>query len=197
MAKKQKMKWYEKYLPFVARSQEMQFVWLVSALKKSVNDAGGRQGILTKEEIRPYIRLLLQADGNDFSKGSIFLPPERGKEGLAELFAQLDDQVMELMMEAADIYDVPKIIGLAPDPHVGYAVIALKKILPPYEKNAHLVLDRVFHSIHAYSPELLSAAVEKLRESDEVPDHFEPSYERFQEIIKDEQILSSLYPKAR
>lgn len=171
-----KKKWYEKYLPFVARSPEKQIEWLVSAFNK---------GTLTHEEITPYIRLIL-ADDSDTQQGQ-----------LAALFNTLEPKIIEKFFLCADVYDVPKLFQLVKQPTVGQAVIALRKTPPSYEKSPQLIFHRVFQAIHDNSAALLEKASAVLRESRDVPGHFDEAYERFQEIIEDEKLLSSLYPKAR
>ena len=43
----------------------------------------------------------------------------------------------------------------------------------------------------------MKKAAELIRDSGDIPDHFEASYEMFQEIVEDEKLLSDLYPKAK
>ena len=170
-----KKKWFEKYFPFVVRSPVMQLEWLVAVFKK---------GVLSGQEIAPYIRLFLSEDGEE-------------KEGvLKDLFGQLDERIIEQMLMAAEIYDIPKLFQLIRQPTVRQAVIALRKTSPPYEKKPELLFDKVFQVIHLSSAEMLEKAAAILHESEDAPDHFEPAHARFQEIIEDEKLLSSLYPKA-
>lgn len=173
-----KKKWYEKYLPFVARSPKMQVEWLRSVFKK---------GFLTNEEITPYIRLVLADIESD----------EEKKEQLTDLLNRLDGEVLEEFFLAAEIYDSPKLFSLIRQPTIQQAVIVLRKSLPPYEKTPRLVLDKVFQAIHDKSAVLFEEAAEALRKSNDVPEHFESAYKRFQEIVEDEKILSALYPKAK
>lgn len=173
-----KKKWYEKYLPFVARSPEMQIEWLGSVFKK---------GLLTNEEITPYIRLVLTDIESDAER----------REHLADLFNCLDEKVLEKFFVAAEIYDTPKLFSLIWRPTIQQAVIVLRKRLPPYEKTPQLVLDKVFQAIYGKSSELFEDAAEVLRKSNDVPEHFESAYKRFQEIVEDEKLLSALYPKAK
>lgn len=173
---KVKRKWYEKYLPFVAKSQRMQVKWLVGTIKK---------GTLHLDEITPYVRLLLAE--------------EEGKEhkSLVALLKDIDKDVICRMVMAADIYDVAKLMRLVPSPTVEQAVAALMKAPPPYEKKPDLVLDKVFQSIHDRSDTLFEEAAAELRNRTDAPAHFDAAYERFQEILADERILSAMYPKAR
>lgn len=172
-----KKRWYEKYLPFVAKSPEVQIKWLTSAFKK---------GNLTSEEIAPYVRLILTDMEND----------EEKQQQLVELFNRLDSQILEKFFKAADIYDVSKLFSLIRQPTIQQAIIALRKSPPPYEKTPQLVLDGVFKAIYDKSATLLEKAATTLKSSREIPEHFEAAYERFQEIVEDEKLLSALYPKA-
>jgi len=171
-----KRKWYEKYLPFVAQSRRMQVEWLVGVIRKNV---------LHPEEVTPYIRLLL-AEGE-------------GEEGetLVALLQDTDEDVLCRMVQAADIYDVAKLMRLVPTPTVEQAVVALAKEPPPYEKKPEMALDKVFQAIHDRSESLFEEAAAELRKRDDAPAHFDAAYGRFQEILADERILSAMYPKAR
>ena len=168
-------KWYEKYLPFVAQSRHMQVEWLVGVIRKDV---------LQLEDITPYVRLLL-ADvvGED-------------DEPLVMFLKDIDGEVLCRMVQAADIYDVAKLMRLVPEPTVEQAVVALGKEPPPYEKKPELVLDKVFQAIHDRSESLFEEAAVELRKRTDAPAHFDAAYERFQEILADERILSVMYPKA-
>ncbi len=170
-----KRKWYEKYLPFVAQSQRMQVEWLVGTIRK---------GTLHLDEITPYVRLLLAE--------------EQGEEGetLVDFLKNLDGEVLCRMVQAADIYDVAKLMRLVPSPTVEQAVVALGKEPPPYEKNPEMILDKVFQAIHDRSETLFEKAALELKKRDDAPAHFEDAYERFEEILADERILSAMYPKA-
>ncbi|MDH3393437.1 MAG: hypothetical protein OEL66_05480 [Desulfobulbaceae bacterium] len=172
----EKRKWYEKYLPFVAQSRRMQVEWLVGVIRKNV---------LHLEEVTPYIRLLLAEEEVDES------------ESLVALLKDLDEDVICRMVMAADIYDVARLMRLAPAPTVEQAVAALVKEPPPYEKKPELVLDKIFQAIHDRSESLFEEAASELRKRDDAPPHFESAYGRFQEILADERILSAMYPKAR
>ncbi len=170
-----KRKWYEKYLPFVARSPEMQLRWLESAFRK---------GTLSPEEIMPYIKLFMAPDG----EGN--LARVRG------LLYSLSGGVIEKMLGAADIYDVPDLFRCVAEPTVSQAIIAIAKAPPPYEKTPQLVVDKVFQAVYDCSEELLDHAAARVAGSAEMPAHFEAAYERFKEIKEDEKLLSALYPKA-
>jgi hypothetical protein len=167
-------KWYEKYLPFVAKRPLVQIEWLIAAFRK---------GTLTHEEITPYIRLLL-ADGQD-------------DQVLKELFGSLSEEVLTEMLQAADIYDTPKIFRLIGRPTRVQAKIALKKVPPPYEKSPVQVRDRIFRAVYDCSEEMLKEVVADLIERKEVSAEFEEDYERYNEVLMDAKILSSLYPKAK
>lgn len=175
MRRRRKPRWFEKYLPFIARSPEKRLEWLRSVFRRKV---------LSREEITPYIRLLLDVEEEDL-------------EHLRDLFLPLDKEVVDVMLHAADIDDLPKLLGLIPHPSVKQAVIALAKAPPSYEEAPNLLLDRVFKAVHDRSEGLLEEAAASLLRSGEVPPHFPAAYERFQEILADQRILTSLYPKAR
>jgi len=170
-----KRKWYEQYLPFVARSPEMQLRWLESAFRK---------GALAPEEIMPYIKLFMAPDG----EGN--LARVRG------LLYSLNGGVIEKMLGAADIYDVSDLFRCVAEPTVSQAIIAITKVPPPYEKTPQLVVDKVFQAVYDCSEELLSQAAARVVGGAEMPAHFEEAYERFKEIKEDEKLLSALYPKA-
>lgn len=171
----EKRKWYEKYLPFVARSPEMQLRWLEAAFRK---------GTLAPHEITPYIKLFMTPDGDEDSTRV---------RGLLHL---LSEEVIEKMLAAADIYDVPDLFRGISQPSVKQAVIAISKTPPPYEKNQQLVIDKVFQAVYDFSEELLAQAGAMVTESTERPAHFLEAYERFKEVKEDEKLLSALYPKA-
>lgn len=171
-----KRRWYQKYLPFVARSPEMQIEWLVAAFKKKR---------LTREELAPYLHLLLEEDHNsDFDH-------------LKTLFQALDKQVLDDLLVTVDIYDTPKMFRLLPDPTLPDAVIALKKYLPPYEKRPQKVMDEVFFAVNERAGQLLQWAAGSLLAKGEVASHFQGNYERFLEILHDEEFLISIYPNTK
>lgn len=170
-----KRKWYEKYLPFVARSPEMQLRWLESAFRK---------GALTPREITPYIKLFMAPDG------------EANLARVRGLLHSLSGAALEKMLGAADIYDVPDLFRCVAEPTVAQAVIAITKAVPPYEKTPELVVDKVFQAVYDCSEELLARAAARVAESADRPAHFQEAYERFKEIKEDEKLLSALYPKA-
>ncbi len=173
--KKSAKNWLERYFPFVAKSPDMKIRWLEGVVRKEV---------LSREEVTPYVRLLLTEHNVE-------------EESYKQLFEQLDEDVQISLLDAADIYDIPKLFRLLPDPGMKHAAIALMKHLPAYEKEKQLVLDRVFYAIHDYSGELLDKAAQKLIDEEKVAEYFRRNYERFQEILEDEDFLLSLYPKAR
>ncbi|MDH3394401.1 MAG: hypothetical protein OEL66_10365, partial [Desulfobulbaceae bacterium] len=114
-----KRKWYEKYLPFVAKGRRMQVEWLAGVIRK---------GAFHLDEVTPYVRLLLAEEEVDDS------------EKLVTLLKDLEEKVICRMVEAADIYDVAKLLRLVPEPTVEQALFALSKEPPPYEKNPEEVL---------------------------------------------------------
>ncbi len=167
--------WLERYFPFVAKSPEMKIHWLEGAAMK---------GVLSREEITPYVRLLLAEHDTE-------------QESYRKLFAQLSDEMQIFLLDAADIYDIPKLFRLLPCPGMEHAKVALVKSLPYYEKEKQLIRDRVFYAINDYSGELLEKVVRKLINEERAPEYFQENYERFQEIMEDEEFLLSLYPKSR
>lgn len=171
-----KGRWYEKYFPFVARSQERQIEWLIAASRKKT---------LTAEDLTPYVRLLM-AEG-DVEK----------IEHLREIFSHLEVGDFESLLIAADIYDAPKILRLMPSVSVRHATIALAKEPPPYESQAGIVIDRVYQVLHEISESLLRQAADQLLTSGNAPSHFVSSYERFKEVLQDQEFLSALYPRAK
>jgi len=171
----EKRKWYEKYLPFVARSPEMQLRWLESAFRK---------GYLTPHEITPYIKLFMAQDGE------VDLARVRG------LLHSLSSSNIEKMLGAADIYDVPDFFRCIAEPTVSQALIAITKAIPPYEKSPQQVIARVFQAVYDCSEGLLAQAATKVAGSAASPAHFHEAYERFKEVKEDEKLLSALYPKA-
>lgn len=175
-SKKKNRKWYERYLPFVARSVEGQVEWLVSVLKKDV---------LNLEEITPYVKLLLSEENSD-EQG--FLVSQIGK---------LSDNIVCQLLNAADIYDTPKLFKLIPHPDTHHAEIALGKDVPPYEKKPLMVLDKVFYAINDADENLLEKVAKKMIEEGNVPKNFQKNYERFRGILKDQEFLLSLYPNAK
>ena len=170
-----KRKWYEKYLPFVARSPEMQLHWLESAFRK---------GTLTPHEITPYIKLFMAPDG------------EANLARVRGLLSSLSGSAIEKMLDSADIYDVPDLFRCVVEPTVLQAVIAITKAPPPYEKTPQLVVAKVFQAVYDCSEELLAQAAGRVAGSAERPVYFQEAYERFKEVKEDEKLLSALYPKA-
>jgi hypothetical protein len=168
-------KWYEKYLPFVAKSPEMQVEWLEQVVRKNS---------LTLPEVTPYLRLLLAAE------------EEEARARLAELVNGLTPATVDRLLAAADVHDTPKFFALLATPTVAQAVIAISKAVPPYEKNPGPLLNRIFQAVHEKSPILLAEAATVVRKGG-APGHFEEAYARFLEIMEDEKLLSTLYPKAR
>lgn len=186
-------KWYENYLPFVAKSPEMQLEWLVDKLSRLSNAVDKEKtGLLSREELRPYIKLFLEDNSGGKMPGV--------SSGAADLLGLLLESVKEsdllLMLECTPIYDVPKLLGLLREISKEQAILAMKKVPPLYEKNPLLVVDRVFHAIKGKSTALLESAAEEIMRSDDRPKDFVANYERFREIMMDEQILGLLYPKA-
>lgn len=188
-------RWYENYLPFVAKSPAIQAEWLAAELSQMRLSEGKEiSGVLSREEIKPYIRLFLEnCDG-----GPEGWTGEGGAdEGMVVLLEGIGDDNLLLIIECAEIYDIPKLFRILRYPSREQAVIALKKVPPPYEKNPLLIIDRVFHAIRERSGKLLEEAAAQVLASSDVPVDFRDNYERFKEIMMDEHILGLLYPKAK
>jgi len=188
-------KWYENYLPFVAKSPAIQAEWLATELSRMRLGEGKKiSGVLSREEIKPYIRLFLE--NCDTGPGGW-----TGEVGADERMVTLLDGIgkdnLLLMIECAEIYDIPKLFKLLPHPTQEQAVIALKKVSPPYEKNPLLIIDRVFHAIREKSGPQLEAAAAGVLTASDAPADFAGNYERFKEIMMDEHLLGLLYPKAK
>ena len=169
-------KWYEKYLPFVAKSPEMQVEWLEQVVRK---------GSLSLAEVTPYLRLLLAAEEGE------------AKAQLAELVNGLTPATVDQLLAAADAHDTPRLFSLLTAPTVGQAAIAISKVVPPYEKDPALLLHRIFQAVQGKSPTLLAEAADLARKNGVAGRSFEEAYARFLEILEDERLLSTLYPKAR
>ena len=175
-AAKRGSRWLERYMPFVARSPEMQVEWLLQALQRRV---------LASHEITPYVRLLLENEA----------PEVVGRVRVA--LGELPSWAVERLVEAADIYDTPKLFALLPGCNAEQMVLALGKEVPPYERNPRLVRDRLFYAVYSRDPELFALAVEMLAGGPAAPADFAEAHARFQELLEDEKLLSALYPKAR
>ena len=120
-----------------------------------------------------------------------------GEDILKSIFLDLDRGVIFQMINCTDIYDIPTLLELVLDLTVEEAVVAIRKTPPPYEKKSLFILDKVFQAVNSCGEGLLVRAEEKMMKEGNVPEHFAPAYERFKEILKDEEILSSLYPQAK
>lgn len=189
-----KGKWHKKYLPFVAKSPEMQVDWLAAKLA-SLKESGDsdKTGILSREELVPYIRILL---GNVSEvRGAEELSAD--DEQLACFLEEISDEDLLMMIECAEIYDVPKLFRILKSISIDQAVVAMQKVPPPFERNPLLIMDRVFHSLREKSAELLEEAAKEVLASDDAPDNFAANYGRFKEIVLDENILAIMYPKAK
>jgi hypothetical protein len=173
---KKKINWHERYLPFVSRSPEMQIKWLINAFKK---------GILTNEELIPYVRILLDKD--DIEK----------EIQLKEIFKKLDKETLTMLLLTADIYDTAQLFRLLPTADAQQAEIALKKYLPAYEKKPQKILDDIFYAVNDRPGHLLQKAAESLMTSGKAPPYFQKNYKRFLEILHDEEFLLSIYPNAQ
>ena len=147
-------------------------------------EAAFRKGTLSHQEITPYINLLMAPDGGEHL------------DLLRSLLNDLDASVLENMLSAADIYDVPNLFRLLNRPVLAQAVIVITKTPPPYEKTPQQVMDKCFQAVYDSSEELLVQAAEKVKADPPGQANFQAAYERFKEIKEDEKLLSALYPKA-
>ncbi len=171
-----KGRWWEKYLPFVARSPEKQVEWLLTAFRRQT---------LSAEEIRPYVSLLLEDDH-----------PE-AREELRQLLAPIGSVMWCRLLAAADITDLPTLIGLMPDLGVEEAKIALQAVPPPYVTAPEPLLDAVHDALHHKNAAVYDQAVQQLLTADEAPPHLPAAHARFTEILRDRELLSTLFPRAR
>lgn len=175
-------------LPFVARSPEMKVAWLVGVLRKKS---------LTNKEIAPYIHLLLtEYQYNKETNHDAALIYKTNKL-LTDIFAELPRDIIVQLLECAELYDIPLLLEIINHITVDEAILILKKTPPSYEKRPTRVFDRVFQAIHNCGEHLLSQAKTKMQDANEMPEHFTSVYERFQEILKDKEILSSIFPQAK
>lgn len=169
-------KWLERYMPFVARSPEMQVEWLERALQKQV---------LAPAEIAPYVRLLLENDEQE----------HKNLVGVA--LENLSEPMKCRLLEATGIYEIPKLFPLLNNCTLAQVQAALLKDAPPYEAHPRLIRDRLFFAVHSKAPELFAQAVAGLKAEGKVSHEFCEAYQRFLELLEDEKLLSALYPKAR
>ncbi len=170
----------------MARSSEMKVEWLVDILQKKT---------LTRGEIAPYIHLLLteyqysqRPDGVDSS--------HQHNEYLTDIFVNLPRSTILEILSCADVYDIPVLLEIIKQIEVDEAILILKKTPPSYEKRPTQVFDQVFMAIHNCDDHLLTQAKLKMQHANEMPEYFNSVYERFQQILKDKEILSSIYPNA-
>lgn len=172
-------------IPFVARSPEMKLDWLVGVVKKKS---------LTCSEISPYMSLLL-SEYQEVVQYS--LAEVEGTETFSSLFDNIERKILRKMVECTDLYDIQILLELVPDLEVEDAVVILKKVPPPYEPKPQVIIDKLFQAVYDKTSEkLLEAAAESIMTGENVPLHFVDSYQRFKEMRKDEQVLSSLFPQA-
>ncbi len=176
MGAKGRKKWLERYMPFVARSPEMQVEWLAQVLRRQA---------LTASEITPYVRLLLESEDAGI------------KSRVRAALQELAPWMIEELVEAADIYDTPKLFALIPDCTVEQLIRALRKQAPPYEQHPRLVRDRLFHAVYSRAPHLFARAAEELQARGQAPADFAEAHSRFLELLEDEKLLSALYPRAK
>jgi len=187
-------RWFERCLPFVARASEARLRWLVAAAERIGRERGGA---LAPEELAAYIRIFLGNESmrvNDYHRRGFSVPEEVA--GLAPLFAGVAPETVTVLVRCADIYDVPDLFALICSPTVEQAEVALRKEPPAYEKNPARIVDRVFHAVFRKSPALLEEAAARISASADAPAGFAASHERFMEIVRDEEILGELFPRA-
>jgi hypothetical protein len=166
-------------LPFIARSPEMKVDWLVGIVSNNS---------LTKEEIAPYIHILL----SEYKHAE-----ELGVDLLPDLFAQIPKNIILELLKCTEIYDIPLLLKIIKTITEEEAVLVLKKKPPVYEKQPMQVLDLVFQAVHDCDEHLLDKAKSKMQAEGDMPKHFNSVYERFQELLKDKEILSSIFPHAK
>ncbi len=168
-------------LPFVARSPEMKVNWLVGTLAKKS---------LTEDEIAPYMHLLLKEykNGEQNNESQSLLPSS---------FSKIPRDIIIKLIECTEVYDIPVFLEIIRPISVEEAVIALQKTTPAYEKRPMEVYDLVFQAVHNCDKHILEKAKEKMLQADNIPQHFNSEYDRFQEILKDKEVLSQLFPQAK
>lgn len=114
-----------------------------------------------------------------------------------EALQEVSPELIRQLVEAADIYDTPKLFALLPSGTMDLVMAALVKEAPPYEQNPQLVRDRLFYAVHSWNPDVFLDAVAKLQELGLAPPGFATDHSRFLELLEDKKLLSSLYPKAK
>ncbi len=181
-------KMWSDLLPFVARSPVMKVEWLVSVLGK---------GSLTDSEIAPYIHILLGEYQHNVKLNQKTGHNNGTNKMLPDLFTQIPRNTIVELLKCAEIYDIPLLLEVIKTISVDEAILVLNKIPPAYEKRPMQVYDLVFQAVHSCGGQLLSEAKMKMQASDSMPGHLNSVYERFQEILKDKEILSSIFPQAK
>ncbi|MBU0680257.1 MAG: hypothetical protein KKD73_02435 [Proteobacteria bacterium] len=169
-------RWYQNYLPFIARSPEMQVEWLVTEC---------RRRNLSHGELTPYVRLL-------FSEENV-----ENEEELRVVLAGLDPEMQEEFLQVADIYDVPRIIRLIAELNENLVVLALTKKMPPYEMKPQKVMDRILNAINDRSESLLRRVATMIIDNGAAPNHFSENYERFRAILADKEFIRSQWPNTK
>lgn len=187
-------RWFERYLPFVARGPEARLRWLVAAAERV---GRGNGGALAPDELAAYVRIFLGNESmrvRDYHRRGFSVPDDVA--ALAPLFAGVPPEVATVLLRCTDIYDTPDLFSLIASPAVEQAEIALRKRPPAYEKDPARVVDRVFHAVFRKSPALLDEAAARISGSAQPPDGFAADHARFMEIVHDEEILAELFPRA-
>jgi len=179
---------WSELLPFVARSPAMKVEWLVSVLGK---------GSLSDGEIAPYIHILLSEYQHNVKLSKKTGSNNDTNKMLPDLFAKIPRNTIVELLKCAEIYDIPLLLEVVKKISVDEAILVLNKIPPAYEKRPMQVYDLVFQAIHNCGGQLLAEAKTKMQASGSMPSHLNSVYERFQEILKDKEILSSIFPHAK
>lgn len=174
--KKDKNQWYLRYLPFIAKPQHMQVQWLVAECKK---------GKLSSEELLPYVRLLFVIDDEDEQRS------------LKEKIAHVDAAIIYKILDAADMYTVPRVIELIPELNIRFVEVVLSKVMPPYEQKPQKIIDKVFYAINNRASGLLEDVANTLIESGKETKGFRKNYGRFKAILDDEAFIRTQYPSAK
>lgn len=198
MVQEGEAKWFERYLPFVARGPEARVRWLVDALGRFLRkQESGNGGGMSPEEIGAYIRILL---GNESLNMADYhrrgFAPSEDLRRIAPFFREVPREMVEVMVACVDIYDLPDLFWLIKNPSMGAVEEGLRKKVPPYETSPDRIVDRVFHAIYRQSPQSLAEVAAEISAADNVPEGFVEAYERFMEIVKDEEVLEELFPQA-
>ncbi len=191
-------RWFERWLPFVARGTEARVRWLVGAMARFLQDREDGRGVgRGPEEMGAYIRILLGNESLSLADYHHRGPGVSGDiERIVPFFKNIPVEVIDAMVVCVDIYDIPDLFCLIDSPTRGQVEIALRKVAPAYERSPIRMVDRVFHAVYRQSPALLEEVAADISAASDAPDGFVAAHERFMDIIRDEQILGELFPQA-